>query len=184
MNDRRVKAGPVAAVLVIICLVLLIGSVISVAAGWAPRPTLQFREIGAPVCQGVNAEGVVFTSKTRGNKYAAITVSNGGRGIVYRRRANTGSDRDVAGRLVPDNCQIGFEGFCIGEPIADATGGHISDQQWFILPDRLGYVSGAVVQELPPGTIDREPQTCEGGRDEPADLLIVAEPKHLPTEQL
>jgi hypothetical protein len=183
VNDRRIKATGVLAVLVIICLLLLIAGVISLAAGWVPRPTLQFREIGAPVCQGVDAEGVVFTSKIRDAKYAAITVSNGGRGIVYRHQANTSSDRNVAGRLVPDTCQVGFEGFCIGEPIPDATGGHIADQQWFILPNGRGYVSGAVVQELPPGTIDKEPQTCEGGRDEPTSILIVAQPKRMPTEQ-
>src|SRR5690606_29494286 len=118
------------------------------------------RVVGAPVCQGVNGSGVAFTLETEDVAFAGITIANDGRGVVYRSHANTRSEYNVAGRLLPDNCQAGFDGFCIGEAGKDYTGGGSLDQIWFILAedgdeDQVHYVHGGVVQELAPGTIGR-----------------------------
>jgi hypothetical protein len=137
---------------------------------------IKTRIVGAPVCQGIDQTGLQFTAETENVRFAAITESNEGRGVVYRRRANTSSDYDVAGRLLPGNCQVAFVGFCIGESGKDLTGGDMFDQQWFILPDQRGYIHGGVVQELAPGTIGQKPGKCPGGAQEPRTIALTRRP--------
>jgi hypothetical protein len=139
---------------------------------------VETRVVGAPVCQAASTKGLEFNAKVRGNKYTAITESNSGKGIVYRHQPKVTSDYDVAGRLLPGNCQIGFVGFCIGQAVKDLSGGQAKDQQWFILPDGKGYVAGAVVQEIPPGTIGQTPSPCPGGSPEPMTITVDPKPVH------
>lgn len=154
---------------------LLLAAVIAVGlVSKAISLELPTRVVGPPVCEGLDSAGRQFTAKTRGVTFTAITEANEGRGIVYRRAANTNSDLDVVGRLLPANCQVGFVGFCIGEALPELTSPNAPwDQQWFILPDNRGYVHGGVVQELPPGTIDQQPATCKDGRPEPRELQSI-----------
>jgi hypothetical protein len=154
--------------------VLLVGAITVGFVSKAIPLELPTRVVGPPVCEGLDSAGLQFKAKTRGVRFTAITEANEGRGIVYRRMANTNSDLDVVGRLLPANCQVGFVGFCIGEALPELTSPNApQDQQWFILPDNRGYVHGGVVQELPPGTIEQEPSTCDGGRPEPRELRSV-----------
>jgi hypothetical protein len=136
------------------------------------------RVVGPPLCEGLDSKGRQFEADTRDVNFTAITESNAGKGVVYRKAANTDSDFDVLGRLLPPNCQVGFEGFCIGEAREDLSGSKNTplDQQWFILPNNRGYVHGGVVQELPPGTIGQEPQECNGGHDQPTNLVYIGGP--------
>jgi hypothetical protein len=126
------------------------------------------------VCQGAAGAGVQFDADLKNVAFTGLTYDNNGRGVVYRRQANTNSDYDVVGRLLPGTCQVGFKGFCIGEAIPDQVGGKFLDQQWFILPDDRGYVAGAVIQSLPPGTIGQTPANCNGGRTEPTTVQLTS----------
>jgi hypothetical protein len=148
----------------VLLVVALLGLLITGLLTDALPVNLPTRVVGPPICEGLDTHGRQFTADTRGVRFTAITESNEGRGVVYRRVANTNSDFDVNGRLLPANCQVGFVGFCIGEALPDLSSSKApKDQQWFILPDNRGYVHGGVVQELPPGTIGQEPQKCEDG---------------------
>ena len=178
MTGRKLGRGVVVGTAVLT--VLLLGALIIGIVGGAIPVELPTRVIGPPVCEGLNSEGRQFKAKTRGVALMAITESNEGRGVVYRRSANTDSDLDVAGRLLPAGCQVGFVGFCIGEPLQDMSSGDAPlDQQWFILPDGEGYVHGGVVQELPPGVIGKNPENCKGGREEPREMQALGA---LPTQ--
>lgn len=162
--------------LVVIGVLLLIGT--GLYTGLLPTDR-EVRIVGAPVCQGVNGSGVDLTVETEDVAFTGITIANQGRGVVYRARANIRSEYDVAGRLLPDNCQVGFDGFCIGQASTDYTGGQALDQIWFILSEdtdeegQAHYVHGGVVQELAPGTIGRRPDRCEGGAAEPRAIELV-----------
>ena len=167
-NQRAKKVGLV----ILLVLLFIVFIVVGLKTGAIPDE-LPTRIVGAPVCEGLNTNGRQFTADTRGVRFTGITESNSGRGVAYRRTANTNSDFDVAGRLLPGNCQVGFDGFCIGEALRDFTDLSPAaplDQQWFILPHNRGYIHGGVVQELAPGTIGKEPQNCEGGLDEPTQI--------------
>jgi len=162
-------------ILLIVSLLVLVLTIVIVSTGLTPI-RIETRVVGAPVCQAASTKGLEFNAKIRGNKYTAITESNAGKGVVYRRQANTTSDYDVAGRLLPGNCQVGFTGFCIGQAVNDFSGGDAQDQQWFILPDDKGYVAGGVVQEIPPGTIGQTPSSCDGGSPEPTTITLDPKP--------
>lgn len=169
MTGRKLSVGVVVG-MAVLAVLLIVALILGIVGGAIPVE-LPTRVIGPPVCEGLNSEGRRFKAKTRDVELMAITESNEGRGVVYRRSANTNSDLDVAGRLLPAGCQVGFVGFCIGEPLQDMSSGNAPlDQQWFILPDDHGYVHGGVVQELPPGTIGKEPGKCNGGREEPREI--------------
>lgn len=150
-------------------------TVVTLFAVVAPEP--EVRLAGAPLCEAVSGEGKgrAFTADLDDGPYAALTESNEGRGVVYRGAANTGSDFDVRGRLLPPNCLVAFEGFCIGEPVVDLSDrdGPL-DQQWFILPDDEGYVAGGVVQEIAPGTIGETPTECRDGESEPRSIELAS----------
>jgi len=164
-------------VLLLLLFLLLVSAGILGLAGGALRTEIPTRVVGPPFCEGLDSEGRQFTAETEDVSFTAVTESNEGKGVVYRGVANTNSDFDVRGRLLPANCQVGFVGFCIGEALPDLSSSKAPlDQQWFVLPKNQGYVHGGVVQELPPGTIGKEPQKCDGGRDEPTDLAYVGAP--------
>jgi len=173
-GERSMKALQGLGWAVVLSFTVLVLLVLGLMTGALPIE-IPTRIVGAPVCEALNTNGRQFTAKTHGVSFTAITESNSGRGVVYRRVANTNSDYDVMGRFLPGNCQVGFVGFCIGEALPDLT--DLSkdaplDQQWFILPDNRGYIHGGVVQELAPGTIGKEPGHCEGGRDEPKQIAL------------
>lgn len=168
---KMVQIGAVALV------VLLLGVLVFGIVRGAIPLELPTRVIGPPICEGLDSKGRQFKADTRNVSLTGIIESSEGRGVVYRRVANTDSDFDVVGRLLPANCQVGFVGFCIGEALPDLTSTVAPlDQQWFMLPDHRGYVHGGVVQEMPPGTIGQEPQTCTGGREEPTAISLVDAP--------
>ncbi len=146
---------------IVLTLLLGVGVLLPVVSGRIPIQSFT-SVVGAPICQGANSSGLRFTARTRNTSFAGITELNSGRGVPYRVRANTSSDYDVRGRLLPGNCQVGFTGFCIGEAVPDQSGGDLRDQIWFVLPDNAGLVSGAAVQEFAPGVIGKDPQRCDG----------------------
>lgn len=131
--------------------------------------------VGPPQCVRFEEDGDRVVAETENMRFAGIIEANGGRGVVYRSRANAQSDYEVEGRLLPANCQLGFVNFCIGQPLQDFTDLNGPwDQQWFLLPDGQGFLHGGVVQEFPPGTIGREPVNCEeeGGEPEPLSIRL------------
>lgn len=141
----REVIGVIAGVVVVAILATLV--VLGFASG-AIRAEIPTRVVGPPVCEGLDSTGRQFEADTRHVNFTAITEANSGKGVVYRKAANTNSDFDVVGRLLPANCQVGFIGFCIGEPLPDLSNPSAPlDQQWFILPKDRGYVHGGVVQE-------------------------------------
>jgi hypothetical protein len=171
------RAFAAAATAVVVLIVLAAAVLYGVGSGLIELE-LPTRTVGPPLCEGLTSTGRDFKAHTGGQPYTAVTEANDGRGVVYRRAANTNSDFDVKGRLLPTNCQVGFSGFCIGEALQDLSlpSGPL-DQTWFKLPGGRGYVHGGVVQELPPGTIGRAPIECPGGRDEPRIINATDLPK-------
>lgn len=152
-------------------------------SGGSVHLNVDTRTVGAPVCEGVDARGRQFVAETVGTRYTGITEQNestAGRGVVYRRQANTQSDRDIAGRLLPSSCLFGFVDFCIGEPLgelSDESDTAPLDQRWFVidLPEGNGYVHGGVVQELPPGTIDQIATPCSPKTRVPGTARLLTE---------
>lgn len=167
---RKITTRSAAAVVVALVVVAGVIGIGVVALPSAGPEVLQTRIIGAPVCQGADSSGLEFTAETENVPFAAVTEANDGRGVVIRNRADTASDYDVVARLLPDNCLVSFEGFCIGEPVLDLSGGTALDQIWFKLPGKRGYVAGAVVQELPQGVIGKMPEECPGGLPAPTEI--------------
>jgi hypothetical protein len=159
----------VTAVVVLFAAVAIFGVAFGLTSGRFRRDNT-VRIVGPPQCVGRSEDGQ-FDVETNDVPYAAIIEANEGRGVVVRREANAKSDYDVLGRLLPANCLVGFVGFCIGQGLEDLSNrAGPYDQQWFVLPDDRGVVHGGVVQELPPGTIGKEPMECPGS--EPAPEMI------------
>jgi hypothetical protein len=82
-----------------------------------------------PACAGVPVYGA---------KYFAVTAENG-----VNARSGPGPEYQQLNRY-PTNCTLGFDGYCIGYPIADFVLG-TPDQRWLLVHDRKQLVSAAVV---------------------------------------
>jgi hypothetical protein len=155
----------------------VIGAVAAVAAVVAVTSAgPDGRATGPAGCEGVSGDGRGFAAEPDGGDLAATAGPSGGAGVPFRSRPETSSPLDVLGRLLPAGCLVGFDGFCIGEPLADpALPNGPRDQRWFLLPDDHGYVPGAAVDVLPPGTNGRAPADCPDGRTEPTEIALSSE---------
>ncbi len=82
-----------------------------------------------PACAGVPVYGA---------KYFAVTAENG-----VNARSGPGPEYQQLNRY-PTDCTLGFDGYCIGYPIADFVLG-TPDQRWLLVHDRKQLISAAVV---------------------------------------
>lgn len=103
---------------------------------------------------------------------AAFTGRTYGSGVHVR----TGASRDdPIVFTIPPNCKVGFTGYCIGEPIYDATA-QTPDVRWLRLPGG-GVVASALVHGNPPTNL--APGRCRDALPQPESiaLQVTADPR-------
>jgi hypothetical protein len=113
-------------------------------------------QAAAPACRNAPVAGASFLAQTVG------TGVNG--------RAGPSSGYPQVDRFA-GNCTLGFDGFCIGEPVHDFLILKPLDQRWLVLHRRTIFVaSGKILSQSPEKTLGAHPSprcTTLGGLPEP-----------------
>jgi hypothetical protein len=104
----------------------------------------------AAACPGAQVYGVAFLGTSHP--------------IGVNARAGPGRSFEQTARFQGD-CSVGFEGFCLGEPVLDqfiVEKYQVPDVRWYELPDSRGYISAAVIEAQSPTSEIRAQPHCPG----------------------
>ena len=106
-------------------------------------------------------------SRPKGSLFEGRTFEEG---VVVR--GGAGQDFPSVARIA-GNCDVGFRGYCLGQPIADVFVGTL-DSRWFVVSSEgsldSGVVASGVVNGNPP--VGTSPMACPGSRDTPPHVEL------------
>ncbi len=124
----------------------------------------------APACDGAPVYGARYFAQT-------------GDGILATARVGPGREYEPVNRY-RSGCTLGFDGYCIGEPVEDIFLGngvaspYIPDQRWLVVHDRHELISAAVVRtQSREALLGEQPhQKCGewGGMEQPRTVSTLA----------
>jgi hypothetical protein len=114
------------------------------------------RLVGSDDCRGTSTWNAAFTGETLEG------------GVWVRTRPDPNATERA--RRLPGNCNVGFRGYCFGQPVVDPRNG-MPDLRWFML-SRRGVIASAVITGNPPSQLPSS--RCKGDRPEPSTITMIA----------